>query len=162
MIRLVLLAFVIISTIATPARAEELLLRLEERGFTNEPQPDAVEKTLRVMEVVVHADQEFYSKVIVGKETLTLAGKLVSDPKGNFKLEVRHHRSIDTGETVLISKDRREPVLDEQSFDSTLEMTLNQPVKAGGFQNQSISQAGTSCSKSHYTMTLLKHDSCKE
>ncbi len=157
MIRLILLTLVMFSAGTSTATAEEFLLRMEQLGFIDKSEPDAREETLRVMEVVVHSDSRFRSKVIVGKETLILAGKLVSKPDGKFRLEVRHHCSIDTGQTVINRRGGQDSVLDENGFGTTLEMTLAEPVQAGGFETKSTSKKGEIKSRLRYMVTLTKY-----
>ena len=90
------------------ASAEDYLLRLETTGYVDRPlaEVDPQEVVLRSIEVVARPGSPFRAKVIMGKETLTFAGKLHPAKDGAFRVEMRYEYSIDTG-AKTVSPDGR-------------------------------------------------------
>lgn len=152
--------------------AEDYLLRVDTIGFINEPvsegdsfvkgilEKDPKDRTLKSMEVVVSPGSTFHSKVKVGPQTLTLAGKLRPAEGGRFHVEVRYQDVIDTGTTVLM-ENGPEPVLDISSFGTGVEIALDTPITAAGTKTTASTTSEpvipTRSTQIRYVLTLTKY-----
>jgi hypothetical protein len=139
------------------AAAEEFLVQLEQYGYTRSSAAEPRDERMRGMELLVQLDKPFHNKVTVGNEVLTLSGKLTIAPEGKYRLNVRHHLTIDTGTSVVVGDGREQRILDETSFQTTLAMKLDEAIMAGGKDTSTKDAAGDVKSKTRFQVKVVKY-----
>lgn len=176
--RFLFLAWIILGFSAVAAHAEGYLLRLDEiitilqsDGFD---EIDALDKSkpklpgLPNIEVLVHPNLPFHTKVQLHNETLLLSGKLIPSKEDGFIVEIQYRRTIDNGTMVVNEKNQRVPLFDESALRGTFGLKLDESALLGGLtkKNDTLApQTGKKISvRTHtrYFLTLTKYEPTKE
>lgn len=151
------LAVLIAATYHSSAAAEEFLVQLEQYGYTRSSAAEPRDERMRSMELLVQLDTPFHNKVTIGNEVLTFSGKLTAAPEGKYRLNVRHHLAIDTGTSVVIGDGRKQQILDETSFQTTLGINLDEAIITGGMDTSTKDAAGDVKSKTRFQVKVVKY-----
>ncbi len=133
--RLFLLTLFVLCFNPASAWAEDYLLNVETFHTRLQPRSGKLpEKTVpHNMEIRIQPDVPFHSKVRLGKETLTLAGKLSITKEENLILDVSFQWEYDTGDKVVVRPGVWEPVLDTEGISTTIGVVeLDQQTILGG------------------------------
>lgn len=159
--RVILLAFAVQSFSAAAAIADDYLLRLDTIGYVDKPASEEAPKevVLRSIEVIARPQSQFYGKVNIGLQSLTLVGKLSPTDNGDFNVHIKYICSIDTGTTVPIEDGRRQPLPDTTVVKTNVTITIGDSVTMGRLDT-TTEQSGKpkQKSKTRYVLILAKYD----
>lgn len=158
--RLMFFVFVVLCSWDTTATADEYLLRVDAIGYLDKSVTEVAPKetVLRSIEVVVRPDTAFHSKVITGKQTLAVSGKLRSTDDGRFDVQIRHVYAVDTGITVATKDLGRESVVDGTTMQTGIKITVGDPLTLGcvGSTTREADKPARR-SETRYVLSLTKH-----
>jgi hypothetical protein len=159
--RFILLAFALHCSCTATATAEDYLLRLDTMGYVDRPATEQHpnETTLRSIEVATRPESAFHCKVRMGTQQTLLTGRLSSKKNGNFTLQLRYVRSIDTGVTIPTGHCRHKPLLGTTEIDTTVTISLGDPATVASFDTETErSGHPKDKSKTRYVVLLTKHE----
>lgn len=148
-------------------KAEEYVLYLEEIERIDQPLANkALQETIvRRVEVLVEPNKPFRLKMQAGKETIVFSGKIKpneeknKEAKEHYLIDVRYRWELDTGLKVLIAKDKWKPLPSIRGINTTLGLSLGQPVTAGEISTKNDEIGKHDVSDFRYLLVLKKHSS---
>jgi len=157
-------ALLLIGVSAGPAHAGDLyLVRIDMVGYVDRPATEEpVERTLRSLEVLTQPNTQFHGKTQTASQTLQVSGSFRRDDEGKFDVQIRCQESIDTGDTILVAENVREPLLAVTSVDRTITVTPGERVKLGGCDTLTSMMGKPDLKTSiRFEMVLTKYEPAK-
>jgi len=163
MSRFIFLAFALhlLPTALAIAEEEEYVLRLDTIGYPEIPATvnDPKETVLRSIEVLACSESSFHGSVNIGKQALTLSGKLRTATNGEFNVRIRYAHSIDKGESVLSEDGKRKPSPRTTTVETNVTIAVDNSMVVGGLESKT-NRSGLPVNKSkiQYVLTLAKYE----
>ncbi len=157
--RLIPLAFAAHSFCSTAAVADDYLLRLDTNGYVHAAASDKepTEAILRSIEVITRPESEFHSRVKIGNESLTLAGKLFPAADGSFTVHVTYIHSLDTGTVVQREDGSRQSLPETTTVETKIMITDGDSITIGGLDNTKVELGKPSHkARNRYVLRLVK------
>lgn len=132
-IRFVLLALAISLPYGTPLSADDYRVRLQRIGYSDQPAEveEPEEQVLQTVEIIARPGERFYSKTVMGKQTVTLSGKFRLTENGKIEMTIRYDDVIATGETVPAEEGRKSRALRVFRVNTATQITESQPQTLG-------------------------------
>lgn len=161
MIRLILPVFAVLALSVSAAVGDDYILRIDTMGYSDRHTSaiDPQEATLCSIEVVARPHSPFHGRFSVGAETIIFAGKLRPADKGEFVVQFKYERSIDTGMTVPGKDGSQEPITSKSVVQSIVTVALDAGLDIGGLGMQKSSSGKQFLnSKTRHLLTLRKYD----
>ena len=160
MIRLILPVFAVLASSVSDAVGDDYILRIDTMGYSDSPTSaiDPQETTLCSIEVVARPHFPFYGRICVGAETIVLAGKLRPTDNGEFVVQFKYERAIDTRMTVPGEDGSQEPVIGKSLVQSIVTVAVDAGLDIGGLDMQKSSPGKQFLnSKTRHVLTLTKY-----
>ena len=157
--RFILLAFAIhLSSVATTI-ADDYLVRVDKIEYIDKSASEKApkEKSLQSIEIIARPQSTFHSKVKIGMETLTLAGKLQPAENGGYIIQIQYRHIIDTGETFPTEDGKGKPRLNKTEFQTTLSITEGKSLTIGEIETNRSPQGKPEKTKIRYVLTVSKY-----
>ena len=160
--RLILLAFAAHSFCGAAVIADDYLLRLDTNSYVHEAASDKEPKetVLRSIEVIARSKSKFHSRAKIGKESMTLAGKLCPADDGGFTVHITYIHLLDTGTVVQREDGSRQSLPETTRVETKITITEGGSITIGVLDT-TREELGKPRHKSRnrYVLTLVKYES---